>query len=155
MTTGQLGGYAGLQSHTELACGVFHRQSLEFAGLHDRHAFAHRALQDASGAHGHRGQHAYGVVAHMRNETAGGQGTTVDGWRDQGHLGVVFGAHIAQAHQDRHLQTQGFDAGFEFGVGVHRIDRFISSTPHVRGFEQHQGHAVVNAGDIDVKRLKA
>ena len=131
---------------------MLHRYGLAGALGHNGKAFADRAAQDAGCGHGHRCQHTDCVMAHMRNEAAGGDGAAGARWRDQGHLGVVFGRDVAQAHGMPGHNAQAFNAIFKIDVGVQLGHTLVAAATHIGSPEDHQRHAVVDTGHLQTER---
>ena len=64
----------------------------------------------------------------MRNEAACAQRATVLWRRNERHFGIVLLAHIAQAHQQRNLDSQCFNLGFQLCIGIHLGNRLITGS---------------------------
>ena len=91
----------------------------------------------------------------MGDEAAGAEAATTARRGNQRHLGVVLGAHIAQAHQMSRLDAQGLNALLERSVSIELGDRLVAGAAHISGLKHHQRHAIVNAGHWQGEGYKA
>ena len=65
---------------------------------------------------------------------------------DQRHLRHDLLRDVAEVHRRAGLQSDGFDARLELGVGIERIARLVAGAPEIGGADHDDGHAVVDAG---------
>ena len=122
------------------------RDGLRILPRHVGDALRGRTVEHAGGGDGYRRQHADRVVADMRNEAAGRDGAAGTRCRDQRHLRVVPGRDVAKLHGSAAGDAQPLDPRLQFGIGVELIDALIAGAADIGGFEDHQRHAVVDAG---------
>src|SRR5690606_2600825 len=104
------------------AGGVF---DLEAAvGRDHREVAGGAAFGEAGGGDRDGGEDADTRVHTVRDEAAGVDGATTGGGRDEGHLGDGGFCDVAEVHQRAGLEADGFEAGFQGGVGFELIDGF-------------------------------
>ena len=71
------------------------------------------------------------------------------GGGDQRHLRVILARHVAKLHRVPAGDAQPLDPRLQLGIGVQLIDALIAGAADIGGLEDHQRHAVVDAGHGD------
>ena len=142
-------GRIDLDLDAEFAGRMFDRDGLHILTRHHRDALRGRAVEHAGGGNGHRRQHADGVVADMRDEAARADGAPGARGSDQRHLRVILARHVAKLHRVAAGDAQPLDPRLQLGIGVQLIDALIAGAADIGGLEDHQRHAVVDAGHGD------
>ena len=74
---------------------------------------------------------------------------------NQRHLRVILGGHVAELHGVAAGDPQPLDPRLQLGIGVQLVDALIAGAADVGGVEDHQRHAVVDAGHGDRRRSRS
>ena len=109
-----------------------------------------RAGQQHAGDHAHRGEHADRGVRLHRDERAGADLAAVAGRGEQRRLRHRRRGHVAEAHELPRLAAERVDP-FEQRPCRAASSSWDSSPREAErlGHREHDGHAVVDAGDLD------